>query len=80
MVSPLSPSISIPIFTYLFILGLCTVFPTNNCNFKMNNSSDSLYPGLACLRADTTLCVHTGSLLFFSKRRTKYVRCQRCLC
>lgn len=42
----------------------------------MNNSSGSLYPQLACLRADTTLCIHTGSLLFFSKR-TKYVRCQK---
>lgn len=68
-VSSFSLSISLPIFTYLFILSLCTLLSTNNCNFKMNNLSGSLYPELARLRATVILCVRTGSLLFFSKRR-----------
>ena len=69
--------ISILTFTYLFILGLCTLPSTINCNFKMNNSSDSLYPESAYLKADIILCVHTGSLLFFCKRRKKNVKCQK---
>lgn len=69
-------SISILIFTYLFILGLYTLLSTNSCNLKMNNSSGSLYSELAYLRANIILCVHTGSLLFFCKRRRK-LKCQK---
>lgn len=63
--------ISILTFTYLFIRGLCTLPSTNNCNFKMNNSSDSLYPESAYLKANTILCVRTGSLCSFAKGEKK---------
>lgn len=73
-----SVSISLPLVPYLFILGLCTLLSTNNCNFKMNNSYGSLYPESAYLRAHIIPCVCAESLLFFCKRRKKkYVRCQK---
>lgn len=64
-------------FLLIFLFWISAVLSTNNCNFKMNNSSGSLCPELACLRANILLCVHTQSLLFFKKRREKYVRCQK---
>ena len=75
MVSPFS--LFLFSFLLIFLFWISAVLSTNNCNFKMNNSSGSLYPELACLRANIIQCVHTQSLLFFKKRRKKYVRCQK---
>lgn len=71
-------SVSIPLVTYLSILGLCILLSTNNCNFKMNNSYGSLYPESAYLRANIIPCVRAGSLfVLLQGRKKKYVECQK---